>query len=203
MLSEVLVQDTDALKLSNALRIRLCETGKASVDAIGRNSSSTAFRSVVKTNQYLSKILDPVEAGVAFMPEFVRIDDGALTRFHVRVIDKSKVKPVKDKDILLAPKDPDTISKLGSAIKRSVMLNGFAKMAGIGRDSVNSMVKALTRANSFIAQDVEEETISESERIHIWAFTSVGGRLEKGATRDEEATTVTSDRLELVAGPAP
>ena len=89
------------------MRIALHEFGKVHIDAMGVGAVGRAFRSVKMNTKYYSKVLDPLQAGVAFLPEYVDIEDGTRSalRFHVRIIDKSKLQPVGENEFLLATKE--------------------------------------------------------------------------------------------------
>lgn len=183
--------------LCRAVAVRLEKFGQATIDALGKESVATAFRSVKKANDNFSKMLEPVRAGVAFSVEIVNDDekDKKFFRFHVRVIDKSSVGSVEQNDVFLAPKAEENMGGFAGAVKGAVLEKGCAKMKGIGVESVNRLIKTVARMNRYLAEDVSTEKRPDS--IAIWAFPGIMDPEESGSDKKLAASFV-----ELAAGPA-
>lgn len=192
------MQDTAITRAARAANIRLFKFGKVYIDAMGQEPVRQAFRTLKKMNSYVAKLVTPFHGAIGFYPEQLvnETSKGEMTimRIHARPLNATAVVPVDAEGILFAPASDERITSLSTALKARVAEENFARMAGLGPPSINRMMKALVRANVFLARESEE---SGSERTYMWAIPAEMQLENKKADRDD----LTSLCFDVVKGP--
>ena len=174
------------------------------VDARGAEGVAVAYRLMKWNHKRMKIFLEDLGFQIAFyvQKKAVTGKDGASSclRFHAQAIPLPDLQPPADlpnEEVLLAPKVDEAISRTASAMKTRLMEKGFARLQGIGPQSMNRLMKATIRANEYLKSDLKEK--SDEDGFFMWIVPHE--TLE--VSEKDGKPSLKSSCMDLVKGPKP
>ncbi|CAJ1443578.1 unnamed protein product [Effrenium voratum] len=161
-----IAQASNVSKATRYVTSQLQAHGQVVLDCLGPNAVQQGLRVLQREVNLHKEVLGKLGGSLALYPHFVETkEDKISVQIHARPV---AFQPCTS-DLLRAPAE-DKITKLASSIVARIENDGCARVAALGKEKLYLTLKALMRANIFVARNAID---ANEEAEPLWAVPSL------------------------------